>query len=66
MLQSVPVYGIAEDEDGPVREPRERVDVLSGEFREPVGGGFARRRVGDPLGAERILLVIVLWGSPGD
>jgi hypothetical protein len=66
VVQSVPVYGIAEDEDRSVREPRERLDVLSCDFREPVGGGFARRRVGDPFSAERILLVIVLWGPPSD
>lgn len=64
VMQSVSVYGVSEDEDGPVREPRERLDVLSCDLCKPVGGGFARRRVGDPFGAEWILLVIVLWGPP--
>lgn len=66
VMQSVSVYGVSEDEDGPVREPRERLDVLSCDLCKPVGGGFARRRVGDPFSAEWILLVIVLWGPPGD
>lgn len=60
MLEAVAVDRVAEDQDGPVREERERVVVLCVEQSKPVGRRVARLGERDPARRFRLRLVVML------